>query len=92
MVAPTLAFTNTGVTKTHNGFFIVHFTYNNNTGGGTQTYAVAVRNYSEFYIEAIRVISGFYTGSDTDTALLNFSTGTVQTELAKLTLPYDTSS
>lgn len=66
------ALSGAGVTKTSNGFYIVHFTY---PTAGT-TYVVSVRNATEFYTEALRAIAAIPLGSTNDTDLQTFSNST----------------
>lgn len=73
-----ISLTSSGITKTHNGFFIVHFNY---TGADNiaRSYVVATRSQSEFYIEAMRAIAAMPSGSSYDTEILNFSNTTLAT-------------
>lgn len=71
-----ISLTASGVTKTHNGYFIIHFNY---TGSDniTRSYVVATRSQSEFYIDAMRAIAGLPGGSTYDTDIINFSANTL---------------
>lgn len=80
-----IAFSTANVTKTHNGFFIVHYTFNN------VNYVVAVRNAAEFYVEAMRAASGVASGSVNDTDLLNFTNTTLANRLTQA-INFDTST
>jgi hypothetical protein len=75
-----ISLTAAGVTKTHNGYFVVHFSFTP-TGGSASNYVVAIRKASEFYLEAIRAISGVGSGSTNDTEILNFTNGSITTTL-----------
>lgn len=79
MSVPGFAYASAGVSKTHNGYYIVHFEYTPTGSTTPQVMVVAIRSAPEFYTEALRAISGIGIGSAQDTLLITFTNGMTTT-------------